>query len=202
MTRVNAIFAVLVALGLAGIACETGQVLPPDEATAAAILTRQPVRTLGGGEGSQYSVGETIQFTGVSFLIPLRDRPGEISASSHVSRGDTGTILEVASVNDIIWYRVDSQGGEGWVVSTDVKATTGVAGSFAVGDEAYLVGRTFLINLYDSAGSSRFIAGQERGVTVTVLETDEIDGTVWYRIKAPTGEGWVPEENLSAEPPA
>ena len=44
-------------------------------------------------------------------------------------------------------------------------------------------------------------AAQERGVEVTVQEARSVDSEVWYRIKAPTGEGWVPEANLSADPP-
>lgn len=202
MTRTKSVLAVLAVMGLAMLACETGQVLPPDQATEAAILTRQPVSTVGAAEGGEFQPGDTVEFAGVSFLIPLRSSPGDTTANSHVSRGDTGTILEIASIGDIIWYRVDSQGGEGWVLATDLAASSSVAGAFAVDDEPFLVGTAFLINLYDGPGSSHFIAGQERGVTVTVLEVAEANGEAWYRIDAPTGEGWVPEENLSAEPPS
>jgi hypothetical protein len=37
---------------------------------------------------------------------------------------------------------------------------------------------------------------------VTILDLFEADdGTLWYLIDAPTGEGWVPAENISVEVP-
>lgn len=201
MSRTLALLLSLSSLALAVLACETGQVLTPDEATQAAILTRQPGSQAGAAVGAQFEVGDRIQFAGVSFLIPLRAAPGDTQAVSHVSRGDTAEILEVAGLNDVVWYKVDSQGGQGWVTSNNLKLASGLEASFSVGDEAFLIGRAFLINLYDGPGSTRFIAGQERGVRVTILEVDDVNGVAWYRVQAPTGEGWVAEENLSAEPP-
>lgn len=202
MSRNIAVLVSLSALALAALACETGQVLPPDEATQAAILTRQPGSQTGAAEGAEFKVGDMVQFSGVSFLVPLRAAPGESQAVSHVSRGDTAEILEVVSLNDVVWYKVDSQGGEGWVTPNNLKLASGLESSFSVGDEAYLIGRSFLINLYDGPGSTRFIAGQERGAKVTILEVDDVGGITWYRVNAPTGEGWVSEESLSSEPPS
>jgi hypothetical protein len=45
------------------------------------------------------------------------------------------------------------------------------------------------------------IAGQERGVEVTIIEIAEHEGEWWYKIDAPTGEGWVPAENITADAP-
>ncbi len=68
---------------------------------------------------------------------------------------------------------------------------------FEAGDTASLVGRSFLVNLYSEPGG-KILAGQERGTAVTVLETFMFQDRLWYRIDAPTGEGWVPGEALEA----
>jgi hypothetical protein len=73
--------------------------------------------------------------------------------------------------------------------------------SLEKGSVAYLTGRTYLITIVDTPGSLRMIAGQERGVEVTVLDSTLFEDEIWYLIKAPTGDGWVPEENLTTEEP-
>jgi len=70
-----------------------------------------------------------------------------------------------------------------------------------VGDAVYLTGRGFLISLVSEPGATRMIAGQERGVEVTIIEIAEHEGELWYKIDAPTGEGWVPAENITADAP-
>ena len=69
------------------------------------------------------------------------------------------------------------------------------ASEFEAGDAATLTGRSFLVNLYSEPGG-KISAGQERGATVTVLETTMYKDKVWYKIDAPTGEGWVPNDGL------
>ena len=69
------------------------------------------------------------------------------------------------------------------------------------GTVVYLVGKGYLINLVDAPGSFRMIAGQERGAEVTVLQNTVHQDAIWYLVKAPTGEGWVLEENVSLEKP-
>ena len=73
---------------------------------------------------------------------------------------------------------------------------------FQVGDVVYLTNKSFLVSLMDAPGSKKMIAGQERGVQVEILQaTTADDGTLWYFIKAPTGQGWVPEDNITDEAP-
>ena len=76
-----------------------------------------------------------------------------------------------------------------------------VENSLEKGTVAYLPGRSCLINSVDTPGSLHMIAGQERGVEVTILDSTLYEDAIWYLIKAPTGEGWVPEENLTTEEP-
>jgi len=71
---------------------------------------------------------------------------------------------------------------------------------FAAGDEVALAGKGFLINLMDAPDGNRIVGSQERGARVTVLEITLRDETVWVRIQAATGEGWVMADNLSVEP--
>ena len=59
-----------------------------------------------------------------------------------------------------------------------------------------LVGKLYLVSLMDGPGSTHMIAGQERGVDVVIIGAAEHEGESWYEIDAPTGEGWVPAENL------
>lgn len=73
--------------------------------------------------------------------------------------------------------------------------------SLEIGTTVYLVGKGYLINLMEAPGSLRMIAGQERNTEVTISEASTYEGKIWYRINAPTGEGWVPEENVSTEKP-
>ena len=68
------------------------------------------------------------------------------------------------------------------------------------GDIVYLTGR-YLVSLMDGPGSNKMIAGQERGVEVTIVGAAVVDGVIWYQIDAPTGSGWVPEDNLTTEAP-
>jgi len=68
-----------------------------------------------------------------------------------------------------------------------------------VGDKVQLIGTSYLVSLVDAPGSRRMIAGQERGVEVTILEVADHEGETWYKIDAPTGVGWVPAGNISAE---
>jgi hypothetical protein len=70
-----------------------------------------------------------------------------------------------------------------------------------IDDTVYLTGKSFLISLLSEPGSRRMIAGQERGAKVTIIEIIEHEGELWYKIDAPTGEGWVPAENITTEQP-
>lgn len=72
---------------------------------------------------------------------------------------------------------------------------------YQIGDVVYLTSRSFLVSLMDAPGSRRMIAGQERGVRVEILQASVVDGVLWYFIDAPTGTGWVPEENITNEAP-
>jgi len=79
--------------------------------------------------------------------------------------------------------------------------TAEVQGGFQVGEIVYLTNKSFLVSLMDEPGGNRMIAGQERGAQVEILQAATVDGVLWYFVKAPTGQGWVPEGNVTEEAP-
>jgi hypothetical protein len=188
------------ALLLAGLACETGEILSPEEATqranqaaTQAIATGQ-VSTQGGIE-----IGEEVEFDSAQFLVPLVGEPGATVAQGHVSRDATAVVLEKSELDDEIWYLLETDSGNGWVPESLVRQIGGP--EFVDGDTVYLTGTGFLINIYELPGSNRFVANQERGVAVVIRGTTYFEGNLWYMVEAPTGTGWVRAENLTAEAP-
>lgn len=188
---------------LPSLACEkAGEILTPEEATIRARQATAPTATRPTSTGAEFQEGDEIEFAGSEFLIPLYKEIGDKSAFSHAGRGETGTVLGSQEVDGAIWYLVDGPSGEGWVPAESLQAVGEEAPAGPqVGDKVYLTGRGYLINIVAEPGSMRMIAGQERGVEVTILEIADVEGDTWYKIDAPTGEGWVPAENITTEKP-
>lgn len=200
----TAILLIIGLLILTSLACaQAGEILPPAEATARAVEASQPVNYGGDSvSGGLFEAGDSATLKGRNFLVNLYDAPdGKISAGQE--RGSAVTIVEVATSGDLVWYKVEAPTGEGWVSSESLEApeeeATLIEGPQA-GDAAYLTGRSFLVNILD-APSGKIAAGQERGMAITIIEVIQIDGEVWYHINAPTGQGWVPAENVTDEAP-
>ncbi|MCB9421507.1 MAG: SH3 domain-containing protein [Ardenticatenaceae bacterium] len=190
---------------LTSLACsQAGEILSPAEATARAVEAI-PVFTTGSSsvEGGVFEAGDTAVLTGRSFLVNLYDNPGgKVSAGQE--RGAEVTVLEASTEGDEVWYKIEAGTGEGWVPATSLEAPEGEAAATIEGpqpgDGVYLQGRSFLVNFLD-VPNGKIIAGQERGMAVTILQVAEVDGTVWYQIDAPAGQGWVPAENITTEAP-
>jgi hypothetical protein len=90
--------------------------------------------------------------------------------------------------------------------ATEMAQPTGIPtgqiqGGFQIGEIVYLTNRSFLVSLMDEPGGRRMIAGQERGAQVEILQAVPVDGKLWYFVKAPTGQGWVPEDNVTDQAP-
>ncbi len=202
--RAHILFTVSLVL-LAGLACQTGQILTPEEATQRAEATRNPGGLGPDAERAEFAEGETVEFVSRNFLVNLYSAPGEARIEGNVARGQQGTILGAQTVEGGVWYLVETDAGEGWVnqefLSRSRVAEEGEITGFEVGDRVYLTSTGFLVNFYKEAGGNRIVAGQERGALVTVLALEEVEGTIWYRIEGTTGTGWVPETNLTSEDP-
>jgi hypothetical protein len=218
-------FAIIAVLVLASLACkQAGQILTPEEATAIAQQGNKSENqgsSSNGDQDNQFSVGQTVKFAGTGFLIPIMKEPGDRTIYSNAGRNQTATIKGSREVDGELWYQIESGAGNGWVIAKNLEAVdeevtqpapgeasetpsdeTAPSGDvFAAGDTVYLAGRNYMINLMDGPGSKKIIAGQQRGVPVTILEAESVDGAIWYQIDSPTGEGWVPAENLTAEQP-
>jgi hypothetical protein len=199
---------------LAGLACaQAGEVLSPEEATArvqGAIEadTRTDVE-------SDIAIGDVATLTGSSFLVNIFSEPGgRIIAGQE--RGARVSVVRVVERDGDVWYQIEAPAGNGWVSARSLEPlpaeeaedeeageeTEAAAGDadIVAGDEVYLTAVGFLADIYDQPGG-RLIANQERGAQVTVLSVTEEGGVTWYQIDAPTGQGWVPEENITTEPP-
>lgn len=199
-------------LVIASLACgiQTGEILTPEEATARVEQTREArfssdSSTQEGG----FQTDDTVVFTGEEYLIPMFQEPGgEGNPFSFAGRGDEGTVIGSRDVEGVRWYRVETSAGTGWVNQEHLQAAggggqgeTASSNGAQSGDIVYLTASGFLVNLYNEAGGSRIVANQQSGAEVTVLGTETVEGETWYLIEAPTGEGWVPAENISTEPP-
>jgi hypothetical protein len=190
------------ALLLSGLACETGQILTPEEATQAAVATNEArVGAAQQASNPDFEPGDQVTLTGQNFLIGLASEPGDTTMISHVSRGSQGTVKDSRDVDGVAWYQVETDAGTGWVDGKYLKPEATASQGLEIGATAYLAGTQYLVPLVDLPGSKRMVAGQERGAEVTVIDVTVVDGENWYEIEAPTGKGWVAESNLSTEPP-
>ena len=216
MRKHKYLFLVIGLLIITGLACEqAGEILTPEEATARA--QEGSFQPSGNGEtaaGANFNPGDSAEVVGTGFLVNLLDAPGGRITGSQ-ARGSTIEILESAEFEGEIWYHVDSETGQGWLraenlaVAEEESTAEGEgegeeeesASRFSSGDTAYLISNGFLINMLKEPNGT-IQAVQERGAAVTILDVFQTDeGQTWYLIDAPTGEGWVPEENLNEEAP-
>jgi hypothetical protein len=188
---------------LAALACEqAGEIVTSEEATRRAEEARQfvPVESV---DTTGPQIGETVTLIGRGFLVNLLDAPdGKIVAGQE--RGAEVLIEDIAATEGELWYRIKGSTGSGWVSEANIEPIEqeeeAAAEGPQVGDTVYLTGRLFLVNLYNQPGGI-IAAGQERGVTVTIVQIADHEGERWYLIDAPTGEWWAPAENITTEAP-
>jgi hypothetical protein len=201
------------------LACaQAGEILTPAEATERAT-GQLPGSDREGSTAGEFQVGDTAALTGRSFLVNIMDAPGGRIAAGQ-ERGVEVEILQATEVDGEIWYQIQAPTGTGWVSADNLEPVEGgeeeeaagdgaaegggeeAAGAISTGETVYLTGRSFLVNLYEEPSATALIrANQERGAAVTVLQATTENGTIWYEIDAPTGQGWVSEDNVTTEAP-
>lgn len=72
-------------------------------------------------------------------------------------------------------------------------------GSIAIGGEATLTGRQFLVNILDNPNGG-IVAGESRGTTVVVQQSVVAEDGIWYQVVTSSGQlGWVRAENLEGK---
>lgn len=203
---------------VAGLACQTGNVVTPEEATATTRAARgvqrvTPIlnRTEGSNKAEEEAcadgpqVGDEARLTSKSFMVNLVGEPGAKRILAQQERGAKVKIIELGETGGECWYLVDAPTGQGWVKAENLKfdkATPEPAASGPKeGDTVYLTAKQYMVSLVPEPGAVRIIAQQERGTPVTIVSITEHEGELWYLIDAPTGEGWVSAENITTEPP-
>lgn len=198
---------------LAGVACQSGEVISPEEATARAKESRAVVvkktATPGGTShtgGDVIPSGSKATLVGKAYLINIYKEAGSTRILSQQEKGVEVEVQDVTNVNDETWYLIKAPAGQGWVKAENLEIVGEEKGSESgegpqVGDTVYLAGKSYLINLYKEPGSTRIIAQQERGVAVEIKDIADHEGETWYLIDAPTGLGWVKAENITTEKP-
>ncbi len=195
-------------LVLVSLACEqSGQILSIEDATRAAEEASSRPRPISEGnivtEGPQ--IGQDVNLIGSRIVVNLYNEPnGRISAGA--GKGSTVTILDITDEEGELWFLIHSSGGDGWVREENIEAIASEESSEVVfegpqpGDTVYIGGVGYLINLYSEPGGL-IIAGQEKGTEIVILSVERYKDVLWYYVDAPTGEGWIPAENISTEAP-
>lgn len=199
---------VLVSLLLASLACsKAGQIVSIEEATA---IAEQIVDT--GGLDTSFKNAEGAIFTAddiVSFyagddvdMVPVYKDAGDSKPFSEVPTGTNGKVDSSVLVDGEVWYKILTSVANGYVTIDGLKDPSdgGAAVVYEVGDTPYLDGISYLVQLFDSPGSLMARIQQERGIQVEILQIEDLDGTTWYQVDSPAGEGWVTTESLSVDP--
>lgn len=214
MNRIAATLWMIGLLILTTLACaQAGEILTPEEATRRAEEDRssQSSGGSGGAIGATFAPGDSATIVGDDFLVNVRAEPGgRISAG--LQRGTDVTVVDSAVTDNELWYNVESSIGDGWlqakylgsVEGEGQETTTGGetvdAGAFSPGDTGYLTAQYVLVNLYREPGGI-ILAVEDRGEEAEVLEVTAHEGKNWYLVRVGAGDGWVPEEGLTADPP-
>ncbi len=197
---------------MAAVACQTGEVITPAEATARAkesraIVTKKTATPGGKTEagGDVIPSGTKATLVGKAYLVNIYKEAGSTRILTQQEKGVEVVIQDVTHVGDETWYLVEAPAGQGWVKAENLevaeKGGSTEGASPQVGDIVYLTGKAYLVNLYKEPGDLRIIAQQERGIAVEIKDILEEDGELWYLIDAPTGLGWVKAENITTEKP-
>ncbi|HID34610.1 MAG TPA: hypothetical protein EYP25_08600 [Anaerolineae bacterium] len=190
--------------------CVKGEVITPAEATARAKASRavkiKKTATPGGkteAGGDVIPSGSQATLIGKAYLINIYKEPGSTRIHVQQEKGVEVTIQDATKVNGETWYLIDAPAGQGWVKAEnlEIEQGDGAAAKVKTGDIVYLTGKSYLINLYQEPDGKRIIAQQERGMAVTVEDSLNVDGEIWYLVDAPTGLGWVHNENITPEKP-
>lgn len=73
-----------------------------------------------GGEIIVYEVGDTPYLKGISYIVPLYKEPASLMSIIQQEKGVQVEILEVTDVDGILWYKINSPAGEGWITTENL----------------------------------------------------------------------------------
>ena len=213
MTRDKTIIWFIGLLVLATLACnQAGQILSPEDATATAVFLAIPeeVEETESTETieTDRAMGEEITLVTAGAVVPLATSPGSGSIS-FAANLQPATIIDIREVDGVIWYKVNSTSGEGWITENYIQPSVVESEDGEISDElnaeigetVYLVGTGFMVTLVDQAGGNRMIATEPRGGAVEIVDKKVVAGVAWYKVDGTSQPGWVTSESLSREAP-
>lgn len=153
---------------------------------------------------SAFSAGEAVVVD--TDAVNLREKPGATEkVLTALGTGITGTILETGEIaNNILWARIETSYGDGWVAESFLAPyAAGAASVAALTTGARVYVNTDAINLRSGAGlSGELLAVLPTNETGTVVDGPrEADGYTWYRVETAAATGWAAAQYLSRGTP-
>jgi hypothetical protein len=204
----------------ASLACQqAGEVLSPAEATERALPPTREVdpstngnTSEGEAEDTLFKAGDVVELIGDLPMVMIFREANRSTLMGTALSGSQVTVVDVLVEHDTVWYYITGlDTGDVWVEEESMllvesneggESSSGEGSSEPqVGDTVYLTGPLFVVNLFEEPGGLGFSTVQDRGVAVEVLEILELEGDLWYRLDSDGGEGWLPSENITTEPP-
>ena len=117
------ILAVVCVLFLFSMACkQSGEIITPAEATQRYEATQaaDPGEIIVVVEGAAFSPGDETELISAGHLVGIFKEAGDSNAFSYATRGDEVTIVGSIDIDGVIWYRIDSTAGKGWLPETNL----------------------------------------------------------------------------------
>jgi uncharacterized protein YgiM (DUF1202 family) len=150
---------------------------------------------------NKFRDGDKVQTNSGS--VNIRNAPttdGDIVAT--VAAGTAGTITDgPTTANGLIWYRVATSLGDGWVAQDYLSAYAKPPGEFAKGNVVYV--DTDVLSIRSSAGLSKPVIGSVvQGTRLTITYAyNRVDSMEWYKVTGGPVDGWVSGDYLTKTAP-
>lgn len=112
------IMAILSLLFILSIACkQSGEIITPAEATQRYEATQAASsgEASGDAEGAIYLAGSKAVLTSKSYLVALFLKAGDPVAHTFATRSDEVMVTGSLDVDGVIWYKVETMAGDGWL---------------------------------------------------------------------------------------
>lgn len=116
---------ILSILFMLSIACkQSGEIITPAEATQRYEATQAVASgaATGDAEGAEFPAGSEATLTGVSYLVGIYSNAGDTNAISFATRGDLVIVQGSIDLDGEIWYRVETDAGDGWLSEDSLMA--------------------------------------------------------------------------------
>jgi hypothetical protein len=120
--RFRLLLSVVSLLFILSLACrQSGDILTPAEATqrAEATLAAQTGDVIVIAEGAVFAPGDKAVLTSEGHLVGLFSDPESKNAFTYATRGDEVTVTSSVDIDGVIWYKIESTAGNGWLPETN-----------------------------------------------------------------------------------